>query len=735
MLDPPNISLSASGDNAKLIGYINRIGVFNQIIHFRDFQQLKDSVQLNPTSPYKDLKRFESVDKQLFFGRDRFLQELFQELDQTNLILLLGASGSGKSSVVRAGMIARLADSMGSQFIDLTFTPNQDPFASLSYCLHTRYPKIDCQLLLEGNSDTLVRAVKDLKPADDFWFIFIDQFEELFTLSQPEKCKSFMKSLEQLVKVLDKPSNCKVKIVATMRSDFLDKLSPYPAFIKLTDRHRPIIAEMQSDELRLAIEQPALHHGVAFEQGLVAEIIQDVQGQAGYLPLLQYTLNLLWKIEVDTGSINDRTLNITNYRELGGVRGALQKHVDIFYQGLSKPEQLVVQQIFLKIIEIGGDQTAETQWKPIRRRANRSEFENPLEQKMVARLIDENLLVSSHETQSKESTIEITHEILLTSWTTLRDWIRDNRSSIALRNRLNNDVRLWQAKKTKEELWSGSKLAQVLDLRKDQTFNQVLGGFNREANDFIDASVNRRNHQRYRTIAIWTGFSTLALLSVTLFITLGTTSLARTFNRWGYDEYLNNNTKKAMQNYKLAFDIRTDYAPPLLNMGLIYEDEQDFESAAKNYNDAISVSMNKFTSAYIALARLYILEKKDQPLYTYEAIKLLETAWRLPIDKNLDQEYLEDYQNHKYFILKNLGWAKLNLKLYSEAEYFLNKAITLDAKRGSSYCLLAQVAEARGAKQAALESWKLCQKKGVEDNPDEKHWKKIAEVKIKTQNK
>jgi WD40 repeat protein len=502
MSDPPNIVLSPTGDNAKLIGYINRIGVFNQIIHFRDFQQLKDSVQLNPTSPYKDLKRFESVDKQLFFGRDRFLQELFQELDQTNLILLLGASGSGKSSVVRAGMIARLADSMGSQFIDLTFTPNQDPFASLSYCLHTRYPKINCQLLLEGNSDTLVRAVKDLKPTDDFWFIFIDQFEELFTLSQPEKCKSFMKSLEQLVKVLDKPSNCKVKIVATMRSDFLDRLSPYPVFIKLTNRHRPIIAEMQSDELKLAIEQPALHHGVAFEQGLVEEIIKDVQGQAGYLPLLQYTLNLLWKIEVDTGSINDRTLNITNYRELGGVRGALQKHVDIFYQGLSKLEQLVVQQIFLKIIEIGGDQTAETQWKPIRRRANRSEFENPLEQKMVARLIDENLLVSSHETQSQESTIEITHEILLTSWTTLRDWIRDNRSSIALRNRLNEDVSRWQPKKVEDELWSGSKLAQVLELRKNSTFNQVLGGFSQEANRFIDDSLGRRDRQRKQK-SVW----------------------------------------------------------------------------------------------------------------------------------------------------------------------------------------------------------------------------------------
>jgi tetratricopeptide (TPR) repeat protein len=424
-------------------------------------------------------------------------------------------------------------------------------------------------------------------------------------------------------------------------------------------------------------------------------------------------------------------LNITNYRDLGGVRGTLQKHVEDVFQALSKPEQLVVQQIFLKVVEIGGDQTAETQWKPIRRRANRSEFENPLEQKMVVKLINENLLISSHETQSQASTIEIAHEVLLTSWTTLSTWIRDNRTSIALRNRLNNDVKLWQAKKNKDELWSGSKLAQVLDLRKDQTFNQVLGGFDREANHFIDASLNRRNHQRYRTIAIWTGFSTLALLSAALFISLGTTFIARFFNDRGYDEYLKNNPKKAMENYELALSIRADFPAPLLNMGIIYEDEQDFESAATKYSNAISLSMNKFTSAYSALARLYILQKKDQPLYTYEAIKLLETAWRLPVDKNLDRDYLEDYQNHKYLLLKNLGWAKLNLKLYSEAESYLNEAIALDAKRGSSYCLLAQVAEAKGVKQAAQAAWESCQKKGVEDNPDEKRWMRIAEEKIK----
>jgi hypothetical protein len=287
---------------------------------------------------------------------------------------------------------------------------------------------------------------------------------------------------------------------------------------------------MHSDELRLAIEQPAFHHGVTFENGLVEEIIKNLQGQAGYLPLLQYTLDRLWQTEVETSHIDDRILNTSNYRNLGGVSGTLQKHVEEVYQKLLQPEQLAVKRIFLKLVDIGGDETAETEWKPIRRRANRSEFKDPLEQKMVAQLVNENLLVSSGEERSRESTIEIAHEVLLTAWTTLNAWIRDNRISIALRNRLNNDVKLWQTKKTQDELWSGSKLEQVLDLRKDQTFNQVLGGFNPEANNFIDASINKRKHQRYRTIAVWTGFSTLALLSATLFVSLGTPSLARTFN-------------------------------------------------------------------------------------------------------------------------------------------------------------------------------------------------------------
>jgi energy-coupling factor transporter ATP-binding protein EcfA2 len=494
MADPHNTSVSA-GDHAKQIGYIGHIEklIFSETriipvspdeIKTREFKQ---------ASPYKGLKRFEALDKERFFGRDQFLTGLVNELQQTNLLLLLGASGSGKSSVIRAGLIPWLSQDQGSRFTDLIFTPNQDPFNSLYHILHDRYPQAEAEFILEGKADSLTQVVNRVKPSEDFCFIFIDQFEELFTIAHADKRDRFINSLVQLVEALIKTENRSVKIVATMRADFLDRLSPYSPLIKATDKHRPMIAEMQLDELRLAIEQPAAHHGVVFETGLVEEIIKDVQGQAGYLPLLQYTLDLLWETEVQTGSLQDRTLNISTYRRLGGVRGALQKHVDRIYSNLSEQEQLAVQRIFLKLVEIGGDEESGTEWKPIRRRANRSEFSDELDQKILTRLINQNLLVSNRPDQSQESTIEITHEILLTSWTTLSAWIVENRQAIALRNRLNDDVARWQAKKAEDELWGGSKLEQVLEFRKDPTFNQVLGGFSPAANQFIDASLEKRD--------------------------------------------------------------------------------------------------------------------------------------------------------------------------------------------------------------------------------------------------
>lgn len=463
-----------------------------------------DEIKTRPfiiASPYKGLRSFEPEDEDQFFGRDQFLAGLVNELEQTNLMLLLGASGSGKSSVVRAGLIPWLRQKWGTRWVNLTFTPDQDPFESLYGSLLSRFRQSEAQVVRAGEVDTLSQLVESLKQPASFWFIFIDQFEELFTISTPDQRDRFITSLAKLCK--ERAGDHTLKIVATMRADFLDRLDTDPAnrLARATERHRPLITQMHPDELRLAIEQPAAYHGVVFETGLVETIIKDVQGQAGYLPLLQYTLNRLWETEQTANLQQERMLHTSTYLRLGGVRGTLQRHVEHIYQQLQQEgKHLVAQRIFLKLVEIGGDTDSGTNWRPVRRRANRSEFKDELEKTLLARLIDEKLVVSDRDISSdaQESTVEIAHEILLTSWTRLNSWIKENRQGIALRNRLNDDVALWQLKKGEGDLWSGSKLQQVLELREDAIFNQTLGGFSPLANEFINVSAAWRDQERQR---------------------------------------------------------------------------------------------------------------------------------------------------------------------------------------------------------------------------------------------
>ena len=497
--------LATQGEKNVQVHGEGNILTFNQTEILQISEREITTRELITTSPYKGLKTFESRDKELFFGRDNFITTLVNELEQSNLILLLGASGSGKSSVVRAGLIPWLEKKYGTGFTNLTFTPDADPFESFYAILLGNYSQSEAKIAREVKAETLVKVAKNLKQTGEFWFIFIDQFEELFTISDENKRGEFINGLMKLSRA--KLPN--IKIMATMRADFLEKLSDCPQLVEATQKHRPMIVEMQPNELRLAIEQPAAHHGMIFEAGLVDKIIAEVRGQAGCLPLLQYTLNLVWEDEVKTGSINDRVLNISTYQDLGGVRGALQQHVNSIYKQFSPSEKQATQRIFLKLVGIGENAESGIEWKPVRRRAMLSEFGDG-DRNVLLKLVNENLLVSdadlsansskkglfgSSNSVKSNSTVEITHEILLTCWDKLHNWIKKNRQGIALRNRLYEDVKRWENKKPEDELWIGSKLEQVLELKQDENFNQVLGGFNAEANRFIDASLGVRDRQ------------------------------------------------------------------------------------------------------------------------------------------------------------------------------------------------------------------------------------------------
>ena len=432
-------------------------------------------------SPYLGLRKFEVDDKDKFFGRDRWIIELTNYLARENVLLLLGASGSGKSSLIQAGLIPKLKDQWGSQLFNFTFVPDVDPFESFYGCLLSKYKQSEAKLARTVKEDTLIQVVQSLKN-DAQWLIFIDQFEEVFTRTPKTERDIFIKSLIQLIK----NSDSSVKVIMTMRADFLDKLSPYPDLGKVHDSSSRMLTDMEDSDLRLAIAEPAARNGVIFEQGLIDTIITDFKQQAGSLPLLQYTLNLLWSKD----DITDRVLNTKAYQELGGVTGALQLQANKIYDQFDETQRKLAEEIFLELIELVGKEA-------VSRRADKGIFERDETQKEVLyQLIDNRLLVSKGE--DGKATVEVAHEELIRSWKVLQDLIREKEEIIVLRNRLYADAKSWQdAQKASSELWNGSKLERVVELL---FVEQALVNLDALAIEFICASVTQSERQRNEKI-------------------------------------------------------------------------------------------------------------------------------------------------------------------------------------------------------------------------------------------
>ncbi|WP_013322705.1 hypothetical protein [Gloeothece verrucosa] len=466
--------------------------------------------KLIEASPYVGLEKFKVEDKDKFFGRDSWIRDLTAHLKQNKVLLLLGASGSGKSSLIQAGLIPALRNE--TIFISLNifcFVPDKNPFESFYGSLLTKYRQSEAKAAKIVKQDTLIQVVKSLKN-DSQWLIFIDQFEELFTLTPKTEQSIFINSLTQLIDKLDES----VRVVMTMRADFLDKLSPYPDLGKIHNRYSRMLTNMDDSELRLAIAEPAARNGVIFEKGLIETIIADFHEQAGSLPLLQYTLDLLWKkddlqdrvLKTKThlqdmldllwkkDNVQDRVLKTKTYQDLGGVRGALQKQANTIYGKFDARQRKLAKEIFLELISLEGG-------KNVSRRADKAIFEqDEIEKEVLYQLIDNRLLVSRGD--DGKATVEVAHEELIRSWEVLQELIRENEQIIILRNRLYADAKEWDelrkqdAVKARGDLWSGSKLARIVELRREHS----LPNLDDLANEFIDASVKEREEQQQREL-------------------------------------------------------------------------------------------------------------------------------------------------------------------------------------------------------------------------------------------
>ncbi|AVH68387.1 nSTAND1 domain-containing NTPase [Nostoc sp. 'Peltigera membranacea cyanobiont' N6] len=464
-------------------------GIINQYIITQKSGVDIRSQPLISGSPYVGLTKFKEKDKDKFFGRDGQIISLSNYLEQNKLLLLMGVSGSGKSSLVLAGLIPHLENKWGtSKFSQLIFEPTADPFQSLDRNIPNEYRNIVGDLISESTEDILIRLVNGINQDYERQLIFIDQFEELFTLTPPDKQELFVKCLLRLIE----QQNSSIHLVMTMRSDFLGSLSPYPELATALEKHIRIIKDMTRNELRLSIAEPAARNHVIFEGNLVEIIIDDFLGQAGSLPLLQYTLDLLWQRDKELDGLTDQVLNLSTYqdKDFGGVGGALQKQANIIYKKLNADEQKVAQKIFLELVDIVDEKRVS---KPVELKTFQ---DGGVQEKVVNILIEKRLLVRGTDESDKTGIVQVAHEELLRSWDILDALFREKEDILLLRRRLVTDAKEWDELRKQDPrkainalILNVPKLTKIINLAKEKS----LLNLDALVTEFIKASIKYQN--------------------------------------------------------------------------------------------------------------------------------------------------------------------------------------------------------------------------------------------------
>ncbi len=405
-------------------------------------------------NPFKGLRAFDESDRGDFFGRDNLVQTLVSAMQRRRFVTVVGPSGSGKSSVVRAGLLPRLRAGaiLGSDdWLYVTFTPGTHPFDSLADALQTVATEHLADLSERLAADGLVGISAELLDGlEGDVMLILDQFEEVFTLvDDPEARDQFMRILTDAVET----EGSRVRVLATLRADFFDRpLSFEHIGSHVSEGHVTVIPPTRS-ELVEAIEKPALAVGLRLEPGLAARIAGDVAEQPGGLPLMQYALT-----ELVDGRGTD-VLTSADYEQIGGVTGALGRRAEQVFSGLSHSRQDAARQILLRLVTVD-EHTDDT-----RRRAKRSELETlDLDPTAVTDVVDSfgrhRLLSFDRDATTRSPTVEVAHEALLREWPRLRSWIEDQREGLILGRRFQMAMADWKsADRAEGYLLTGDRLA------------------------------------------------------------------------------------------------------------------------------------------------------------------------------------------------------------------------------------------------------------------------------------
>jgi DNA-binding SARP family transcriptional activator/tRNA A-37 threonylcarbamoyl transferase component Bud32 len=449
-------------------------------------------------NPYKGLLAFQEADAADFFGRQRLIDRLIDQCSRSGVdgrfVLVTGASGAGKSSLVRAGLLPALragaVAGSGGWFVT-SMMPGAHPFEELEAAL-ARVAAVPAQGLAEMMSADhrgIARAVKQVLPDEHGeLLVVIDQFEELFTLCPDEPTRQAF--IAGLVDAVSDPRS-RLRVVATMRADFYASPLRYPGLAPLAESGSVAVTPLAADELDRAITEPALRTGVIFEPGLVARIVADVVDQPGALPLLQYALTELYERRASG------MLTIGVYEQLGGLSGALARRGEELYEAATPDERDAIRRVFSRLVTLG-EGTEDT-----RRRVLMSELAGPDAACVVERYAAARLLATDRDPVTREPTVEVAHEALLREWPRLRGWLDENRDGLRLHRHLTIAAAAWAIRgRDRGELYRGGRLesAAAWAANNDGEMNEVEREFvtTAIAQQADEAAAEERSARRIR---------------------------------------------------------------------------------------------------------------------------------------------------------------------------------------------------------------------------------------------
>jgi hypothetical protein len=468
------------------------------------------------TVPFRGLEVFDEEHAQFFFGREALTQQLVERLRADRFLAVIGPSGSGKSSVVRAGLVPQLRDGAlphSESWSIVVMKPGAHPLESLAARLAPHVGGTDNPLAVRDTIlATLLQNDRGLHatvetalasaPGDRRVVLVVDQFEEVFTLCRDDAERArFVATLLQASSV---PGGQTI-VVLTMRADFFGRAATIAGLAARMGERDVLVGPMERDELRRAIVEPARRVGLRYEEGLVDTILAELRGEAGALPLLQHTLLELWEGRQDGWLTEER------YREIGGVQGAIAKRAETVYAALTPAQQTAARRILLRLIEpgAGGEVT--------RRRATMAELRpagsDPSDvDEIVQKLVDARLITTSRDETGE--IVDLAHEALIRGWPRYQSWTEENRAGLRVHRRLTDSTAEWTAaQRDPSYLFRGARLQEAVTwaAQNPDEPNEAEG-------DFLAASVaaravEERARSRRRRLMVGAGAGAFAVVA------------------------------------------------------------------------------------------------------------------------------------------------------------------------------------------------------------------------------